>query len=282
MEDGTVARVIGTDTDITSLKEAEAFAASEKVEAYRQQQRIKDEFIATVSHELRTPLTAIKGSLDLIAAAAGKDLAPKAKHLVEIAQRNCKRLAGLVNDILDIEKLEAEKDSIAATLVNPGSAIADEIAALAGYLPEREIVWEFRDRAPGALVLAHPARLAQVLANLLSNAIKFSPPAGTVVVELNRGESGLCIDVLDQGPGVPPAFEPRLFSRFEQADASNTRANGGTGLGLSISKALVERMGGTIAYQRRGNRTAFTVTLPEAPVRAVEADRLPVAEGKLG
>jgi signal transduction histidine kinase len=280
MADGSVARIIGTDTDITSLKESEARAAAEVVEAYRQQQKFKDAFIATVSHELRTPLTAIKGSLDLIAAGASGDLAPKAKQLVEIAQRNCTRLAGLVNDILDIEKLETEKDLLTASTVNLRGAIEEAITLSAGYKPEREIVWEVRDHVPGAQVLAHPARLAQVLANLLSNAIKFSPRTGTIAVELSRGETGLCIAVLDQGPGVPPAFEPRLFSRFEQADSSHTRAHGGTGLGLSISKALVERMGGTIAYHRRGQLTEFTVTLHEAPAREFEVKPLAAPKGK--
>jgi PAS domain S-box-containing protein len=278
MPDGSVARIIGTDTDITSLKESEARAATEKLLAFRQQQKAKEEFIATVSHELRTPLSAIKGSLDLIAAGAGGELAAKAKHLVQIAQRNCSRLAGLVNDILDIEKLESDKELIAPSTVNLRSAIEEAVTASAGYLPEREIVWEIRDEVPGALVLADPGRLAQVLANLLSNAVKFSPRGGTVVVELTRGPIGLSIGVLDQGPGVPPEFEPRLFSKFEQADSSDTRANGGTGLGLSISKALVERMGGTIAYHRRENRTEFMVILPETTARDVGGNRISVPE----
>jgi PAS domain S-box-containing protein len=280
MPDGSVARIIGTDTDITSLKESEARAATEKLMAFRQQQKAKEEFIATVSHELRTPLSAIKGSLDLIAAGAGGELAAKAKHLVQIAQRNCSRLAGLVNDILDIEKLESDKELIAPSTVNLRSAIEEAVTASAGYLPEREIVWEIRDEVPGALLLADPGRLAQVLANLLSNAVKFSPRGGTVVVELTRGPIGLSIGVLDQGPGVPPEFEPRLFSKFEQADSSDTRANGGTGLGLSISKALVERMGGTIAYHRRENRTEFMVILTETTARDVGDNRLSVPEVK--
>jgi signal transduction histidine kinase len=185
-----------------------------------------------------------------------------------------------VNDILDIEKLESDKELIAPSTVNLRSAIEEAVTASAGYLPEREIVWEIRDEVPGALVLADPGRLAQVLANLLSNAVKFSPRGGTVVVELTRGPIGLSIGVLDQGPGVPPEFEPRLFSKFEQADSSDTRANGGTGLGLSISKALVERMGGTIAYHRRENRTEFMVILPETSARDVGDNRFSVPEVK--
>ena len=234
--------------------------------------QLKDEFISTVSHELRTPLTSIRGSLGLIAAGVAGQLPPKAANLVKIAHTNSERLVRLINDILDMEKIESGKMvfNIKPMAVRP--ILEQAIAASTDYLPERNIHLVLVDDAPRAHAEVDPDRLHQVLANLLSNAIKFSPPQSSVAVELMRRESGgLRISVVDHGEGIPEAFRDRMFGKFEQADGSNTREKGGTGLGLSIVKAIAERFGGSVSFDTTlGVGTSFHIDLPEAGVENVQ------------
>jgi PAS domain S-box-containing protein len=232
--------------------------------------QLKNEFISTVSHELRTPLTSIRGSLGLIAAGVTGELPAKAANLVRIAHTNSERLVHLINDILDMEKIESGKMVFEMRPVPIRPLVEQAIAASSNYLPERKIKLLLVDDAPRAEANVDPDRLHQVLSNLLSNAIKFSPVGDSVTVCLaRRDRSGLRISVLDNGPGIPEAFRGRIFGKFEQADASSTRDKGGTGLGLSIVKAIVDRLGGSVAFDsREGAGTAFHVDLPEVPSTA--------------
>jgi signal transduction histidine kinase len=246
-------------------------------------EQLKNEFVSTVSHELRTPLTSIRGSLGLLAGGVAGPLPPQAKSLVDIAQRNAERLILLVNDILDIEKIEAGKLRFTFRSLDLDAVTAEAVRGAEGFASTRGIKLVRQRVAPGLRVRADEQRLLQVLANLLSNAIKFSPDGGTIEVDVVAEGGQGRVQVTDHGGGIPEDSQPRIFQKFFQADSSSTRERGGTGLGLSICKALVERMDGRIGFRSAPGETMFEFTLPaerigaaaatgEAPVLIVEDD----------
>jgi PAS domain S-box-containing protein len=254
-ETGKIVGVITYNRDITEQKK---------------NAQLKNEFISTVSHELRTPLTSIRGSLGLIAAGVAGELPPKAANLVNIAHNNSERLVLLINDILDMEKIESGVISFKIKQMPVRPVLEQAIAASTNYMAESRIRIVLVDDAPRAEANIDPDRLHQVMANLLSNAIKFSDHGGTVMVKLQRRDGDMLrISVIDQGAGIPEAFRGRIFGKFEQADASSTRKKGGTGLGLSIVKAIVEKLGGAVSFEtEEGKGTSFHVDLAEAPRQA--------------
>lgn len=227
--------------------------------------RLKNEFIATVSHELRTPLTSIRGSLGLLRSGVTGELPEAAKPLIDIAVNNAERLVRLINDILDIEKIESGKIDFELRPMELLPLVQRAIDGAHGYGSEMNVRFELRDELPpGAQICADEDRFIQVMDNLLSNAAKFSPPGDAVLVCLARHENAFRVSVHDKGEGVPPEFHDRIFSRFAQADGSNTRPKGGTGLGLSIVQAIVEKFGGTIDFDRSGGPgCTFFFDLPE-------------------
>ncbi len=229
----------------------------------RRLERMKDEFLATVSHELRTPLTSILGALGLLAAGAGGALPGRALELAHVAKRNGDRLSRLIDDVLDLTKLEGNRMPFNQRPSALASLIREAINANAGYAQRGEVTLHFEDDAMPCKAQVDPDRFLQIMANLLSNAIKHTPKGRVVRVELLQRDSHLHVDVVDQGPGIDPAFRKKLFEKFTQADSSDQRAIGGTGLGLYISRMLVEKMGGTIQAESgpQGGAT-FRVTLP--------------------
>lgn len=226
--------------------------------------RMKKEFISTVSHELRTPLTAIRGSLGLLAGGVAGALPKEAEGLVGIALRNSERLVLLVNDILDLERIESGRMEFRPEVAELAPLVESALASNRAYADQYGVSSLFRDFALGARVRLDRDRLAQVLANLLSNAAKFSPRGETVVVAVNRLGKKLRLSVSDRGPGIPEEFRSRIFQRFQQADSSDARQKAGSGLGLSISKSIVEKLGGQIGFETEaGVGTSFFVDLPE-------------------
>jgi signal transduction histidine kinase len=225
--------------------------------------RLKDEFVSTVSHELRTPLTSIYASLGLLRGLAAANLPPPMDHLLAIAHKNCERLVRLINDILDIEKMQSGGAVFKFRRVDVRSLVE---RAIEGSQPLAK-GYGVRIRLEGADavsdVRADPDRLDQVVTNLLSNAIKFSPAQDEVVVSIEEVVDAVRISVRDHGVGVSTDFKPRLFERFAQADATNTRQAGGTGLGLSIVKQIVDRHNGETSFtDAPGGGAAFHVELP--------------------
>jgi signal transduction histidine kinase len=228
-------------------------------------ERLKDEFVSTVSHELRTPLTSIAGSLGLLMGNAGGILPKPAVRLLEIAHTNSVRLVRLVNDILDIEKLESGHVVFDVRKTQVGPLVEQTVEAIRGYAEGHGV--KVRIEAVGAVddIQADTDRLTQVVTNLLSNAIKFSPPGGEVVIAAKRQADvkAVRITVRDHGPGISVDFKSRIFERFAQVDATNARRKGGTGLGLSIAKQIIERLDGDIGFaDAPGGGTIFHVELP--------------------
>ena len=236
--------------------------------------QLKDEFISTVSHELRTPLTSIRGSLGLISAGVAGELPAKAANLVKIAHTNSERLVHLINDILDLEKMGSGKMIFHTKRMPVRPLLEQAIAASSSYMADKNIRIVLLDDAARAEAEIDADRLHQVMANLLSNAIKFSPAGETVAVRLARhAGQKLRLSVSDRGQGIPEEFRHRIFGKFEQADASSTRAMGGTGLGLNIVKMIAEKLGGSVSFEtEEGKGTSFHVDLPEAVAGGAVAD----------
>ena len=226
-------------------------------------EQLKREFVATVSHELRTPLTSIRGSLGLLSAGALGELPEHVRRLIDMAARNTERLTFLINDLLDIEKIEQGRMHFEPheELLEP--LLHQAVEAQQGYAHLCNVHIRLQGDGSNPRVFVDAQRLTQVLSNLLSNAIKFSPARSDIVVQWERIGASCRVAVIDQGPGIAPDFRERIFQKFSQADSSDTRAKGGTGLGLAISKALIEHMGGTIGFESESGRGAtFFFVLP--------------------
>ena len=241
-----------------------AVVAMQDITERKAMDRIQNEFISVVSHELRTPLTSIRGALGLIDGGIAGEIAPQAQTLIKIAYNNTERLVRLVNDILDIEKIEAGEMELLMRPVPLTPLLEQTLASMAGYAGQYNVSLEVPDGLPEFTVCADTDRLTQVLTNLISNGVKFSPSGGTVRVTAEAYAGRIRVSVSDNGPGIAREFQDRIFQKFAQADAADTRQRGGTGLGLSICKALVEKFGGKIGYETElGLGTTFHIDLQE-------------------
>jgi signal transduction histidine kinase len=227
-------------------------------------EKLKDEFISVVSHELRTPLTSIYGSLSLIRGGACGEVCDEARRMIDVAFSNSDKLRLLVNDLLDIRKIEAGKMALDLKAVDIMSVIRQSVEQQQGYADRFGVNFSIVEQAEGIIVEIDPLRIGQVMANLLSNAAKFSPTGACIEIRVHRNDIHTVeVAVSDHGPGIAPEFESRLFEKFAQGDASNTRNVGGTGLGLAIVKALVEAHGGEVGFATRpGEGSTFFFRLP--------------------
>lgn len=240
--------VSGTARDVTDIRQAEI---------------AKREFIAVVNHELRTPLTSVRGALELLNSGVVGALPEKASRMLDIATRNSDRLVTLINDILDIERLELDTLNFSIEPVDTGALMIRAMEDIHPHAEDIDISLEMIENAKNAIVDADPGRLLQVLTNLLSNAVKFSPKGQTVSLGVRRSADLVRLYVRDHGPGIPKKDRETIFQKFTQADSSTTREVGGTGLGLAISKSIVERLGGNIWFDSNENEeTTFYVDLP--------------------
>jgi PAS domain S-box-containing protein len=227
--------------------------------------RMKDEFLATVSHELRTPLTSVLGALGLLASGAAGALPKAAVPLTEVAKRNGERLSRLIDDILDITKLEGNQMVLQLRLTCLDSLLQEAMTANMGYAQRSGVKLGIELKPGSPQVRVDADRFLQVMANLLSNAIKHSTAGDTVSVSVEWTPTQVRVKVRDHGPGIDPQFRSRMFEKFSQADTSDRRAQGGTGLGLYITRMLVERMGGRIDVDSVPDQGAtFFVEFPVA------------------
>lgn len=238
--------------------------------------RLKSEFVSTVSHELRTPLTSIRGSLGLIVAGTAGALPEPMMRLLKIAHANCERLVALINDILEIERMEAGRALFQFADIDLAELAREAVDSTLPFAAQHQASIAIAAApAEPVFVRADRNRIMQVLANLLSNAAKFSPPSGTVEISLVVAGGDAMIIVSDRGGGVPEEFRPRLFQKFAQADSSDVKRAGGTGLGLSICKTIIERHGGSIGFrEREGGGSGFWFRLPriERPAATVPSE----------
>jgi PAS domain S-box-containing protein len=228
--------------------------------------KLKSEFVSTVSHELRTPLTSITGALGLLVGGAVPDIPIKALDLLVIAKNNAERLGRLVNDILDIEKLEFGKLNLELGACDVNDLMRQAIDQNAGYSIKYGVHLALDNSAIATqkiTILVDVDRFLQVMSNLISNAIKFSHMDGIVTLSASVSGDLIVFYVEDSGTGIPEEFRKKIFQKFAQADSSDTRKRDGTGLGLSISRVIVERMGGTIDYRTEINKgSVFFFSIP--------------------
>ncbi len=228
-------------------------------------ERLQKEFISTVSHELRTPLTSIIGALGLIKGGAGSEMPEKVKKMVEIAYSNSERLSRLINDILDMEKIESGKMEFKMAPLDVQALTEKAIEENKGYGEKHKVRFNQTESLPGVLIMGDVDRLLQVYANLLSNAAKYSPKGENVDVSVTRRNGGLIrLSVTDRGPGIPKEFRKQIFHKFSRADTSDARQKDGTGLGLSITRAIIEKHKGKVGFEtEKGKGATFFVDLPE-------------------
>ena len=224
---------------------------------------VKSQFVSIVSHELRTPLTSISGALSLLRSGAFQMDPDRAKNILEIAYKNSQRLSSLINDLLDLQKLESGQMSYNFNQMDIGVLLDEAVASIDSYAHSYGVNIEFDRQDQSAIIDADHARLLQVLDNLMSNAVKFSKRDGTVEISLQIIEDCVRVSVRDHGIGIPENAREKVFGRFSQIDSSDRRAHGGTGLGLSIAQEIVNAHGGSIDYvSRLGEGTTFTIEFP--------------------
>jgi PAS domain S-box-containing protein len=245
--DGSLLGFIGIATDVTKRRAVE---------------KMKDEFVSVVSHELRTPLTSIRGSLGLMAAGLLSAAPERSQRMLEIAVDNTDRLIRLINDMLDLERIESGRAAMQKTTCDVADLVAQAVD-ITRPVADRAGVSIDVPMAPSGRLWADPDRIIQVLTNLLSNAIKFSPEGGRVQIETEATNREVLMLVRDYGRGIPQDQLGSIFKRFQQVDASDSREKGGTGLGLAICQTIVEQHGGSIwAESEPGMGTTLVVALP--------------------
>lgn len=228
--------------------------------------RLKSEFVSMVSHELRTPLTSIKGSLGLILGGVCGEINGEVRELLTIALNNSDRLIKLINDILDISKIEAGKLKMNLEPLDLSSLIQRCVQHLAGFAQERQITIYTAINGSLPLVKADRDQIERVVTNLLSNAIKFSEVGGLIRIWLERKPGWVIVRVRDHGIGIAPEDHQRIFDKFQQLQSGTNRKIGGTGLGLSICKAIVAEHHGQIGVESAlGQGSTFYFSLPTEP-----------------
>jgi PAS domain S-box-containing protein len=229
----------------------------------RRVENLKNEFISTVSHELRTPMTSIRASLGIIASGMSGELPAESKPLIDIAIDSSDRLIRLINDILDVEKIESGRVAFNLKEVEVEPLIKQGLLSNKAFAAKHNVRFEFKDSVPNVKIKVDVDRFAQILDNLLSNAAKYTKEGDSIEVKMSRNAGKLRVAVVDHGQGIPDSFKPKVFAKFMQANSSDRREKGGTGLGLAICKSLVERQGGTLGFDsEEGKGSTFYFEFP--------------------
>lgn len=245
--DGKLVNFVGIQNDVSARKEAE--------------KRVS-EFYSMISHELRTPLTSILASLEIVLSGDAGATTPQSKRLTQIALNNTARLLKLVDDVLDLKKLESGKLDLTLQALTADKVIGEAIESLQELATTRKVRLVADLRSKDAC-LGDPVRVNQVLTNLIGNAVKFAPTASKVVIRAELKSNHMRFSVIDEGPGISEDDQGKLFGKFQQLDSSDTRPQQGSGLGLAISKLLVELQGGDIGVTSHvGSGSTFWFELP--------------------
>lgn len=242
--------------------------------------QMKNEFVSTVSHELRTPMTSIKGYVDLILDGDAGEVNEIQREFLQIVKENSDRLVELINDMLDISRIESGRIHLKIVPLPVLDAVEGAVDSFRAVLEQtgRSIDIQVSESLPR--VAGDRDRVGQVLINFISNALKYSPGGGTVTIKARHSGDQVAISVTDQGIGIGKEDQKNLFTKFYRVDSTLTREIGGTGLGLSICKSIIELLGGKVSVRsKQGEGSTFTFTLPVAPRELV---RTPSVEGPLG
>ncbi|MGI9145232.1 MAG: response regulator [Chloroflexota bacterium] len=254
---GTVAGAIGIAVDITEQRAVD---------------KLKDEFIAAVSHEMRTPLTSIRGSLGLLASGLLATAPDRAQRMLEVANHNVDRLMNLINDILDMERLQSGQVALEKTDCDPEHVLQQAVEAMRSAADAAGVRLHVQSAPKLPRVPMDPERIVQTLCNLIGNAIKFAPARIITTVGAERVGLKLLVHVADQGRGIQPDKLAPIFDRFQQVDGSDRRDKGGTGLGLAICRGIVEQHGGAIWVESElGRGSTFLFTLPIRDARSANS-----------
>ena len=231
----------------------------------RHMERLKSEFVSTVTHELRTPMTSIHGALSLLASGVAGPLPEGAQELIKRSHQSSDRLVRLINDVLDVERIEARLMRYSMTAQPLAPLVEQAVDATRAYAHQHGVEFDLQAHSDAVRVLADADRIVQVIVNLLSNAVKFAGPSKRVSIRTAITGLGVRVSVIDDGAGIPESFRPRIFERFSQADSSDRRQKGGTGLGLNICRSIVAEHGGRIDYiSAVGQGSEFYFELPVA------------------
>jgi signal transduction histidine kinase len=235
-----------------------------------QLEAFKKELVSIVSHELRTPLLSISSALELFDQGLLGELSEKGKNRLKFAQSETTRLIRLINDLLDIEKMEAGKFILDISEISVEELVEQAISSVAELAELKGIKLQTKYSQAGMSIEADSDRICQVLINFLSNAIKYSPEDSTVINSVEHNISQLMFSVEDRGRGIPEALKEKIFERFVQVEKTDATEKGGTGLGLAISRAIVEQHGGTIGVESAtGVGSKFWFTLPAKGVKLI-------------
>ena len=241
----------------------------------RRLDEMKTNFVSTVSHELRTPLTSMIASVSLMREGLAGEVTPKQKRLLDLIYRNSDRLHELINDILDLSRLESGTHRLQYAETGFRELAEDSVNLLSGAADERQvklIVEGDRDYP----MCVDPGKIKQVLVNLIGNAVKFTRPGGQVKVRAEIRDSGLTLCVEDDGVGIPPEHLERVFDRFHQVEDAMTRTNRGSGLGLAICRRIVKTHGGRIWVESEvGRGSRFFFEIPDKPSERIGEDSQP-------
>lgn len=248
-----------------SHQEQSLFCVVHDISARKEAERLKQEFVSMISHDLRTPLTSVKGTLELIAAGVYDTTTEMGKKRLNTAQESIDHLINLINDLLDIEKMEAGMLPMQLADTDLAEIMQRSIDAVSGFAEKREIAIECEKI--DAHVNADDSRLIQVVVNLLANAIKFSPNGSTINLSAVQLDQFIEVRVKDQGRGVPEQFRDSIFERFKQVQDADGKLRSGTGLGLAICRAIVQAHDGTIGLQSEENKgSTFWFRIPVSRV----------------
>ena len=260
------ARLAATFDQVSVSIQARERQLQDDIVRLKELERLKTDFVSTVSHELRTPLTSMRGALGLILGGKTGDLPGRGRELLQIAMSNTERLIRLINDILDIDKIDAGQSTVRHDRLLITPLLDMTVAGLEALARDANVTLRVTSDDKAAEVIGDADRLIQVFTNLVSNAIKFSPAGATVDLSAHSGDDAITVDVRDRGPGIPPEFTDRIFGRFQQAGGAASRKSGGTGLGLNIARGIVELHGGRIGFEPAPDGgTVFRVVFPRAP-----------------
>jgi len=231
------------------------------------QEKRRLQIVSSVSHELRTPLTSIKGSVRLLKSGVAGNLAPEAMQLAEIADRNTDRMLGILNDILDFEKIVAGKMDLNMEPLELSGFLEEAISVNSGYAVEHGVRFILGEVVENAVVNGDKNRLMQVMSNLMSNAAKYSPPDGEIELSVSDQGDAWRVSVADHGPGIPPEGREKVFESFGQVAPADGKPRKGTGLGLAITRKIIKIHSGEIDFDSTvGEGTTFFFDLPKAQI----------------